>query len=146
MQDFPHRYRASASAGPEGLVTLASPGLEAIPSAPPPEFDGPGGRWSPELLLVAAVADCFTLTFRAIAQASRLDWSGLRCEVEGTLEREGHVTRFTGFVVRASLDVPSGADPERARKLLVKAEEGCLVTNSLSAAVRLETEVLQTPG
>jgi organic hydroperoxide reductase OsmC/OhrA len=31
------------------------------------QLGGPGGQWSPETLLVAAAAECFILTFRAVA-------------------------------------------------------------------------------
>jgi len=64
MQPFPHRYSASATAGPEGYVLLNADGLPPLISEPPVEFDGPGDRWSPETLVVGAVADCFVLTFR----------------------------------------------------------------------------------
>jgi len=141
MQDFPHRYTAAARARAEGEVTLESERLASLASAPPSEFGGPGDRWSPETLLVAAVADCFVLSFRAIARASKLDWVTLRCEVEGTLDRVERVTQFTGFVVRASLQVPPGTDPERARGLLEKAEKVCLISNSLKATPHLEAKV-----
>lgn len=141
MQDFPHQYQVEGSAAPDGEVALASAGLEALASAAPAEFGGPGDRWSPETLLTAAVAGCFILGFRAIARASKFEWLGLRCAVEGTLERKDHVTRFTAFAVHATLDVPADADEARANKLLEKAEATCLVTNSLSSAIRLETEV-----
>ena len=72
MQDFPHQYSATALANVEGDVNLQSERLPSLVSAPPSEFGGPGDRWSPETLLVAAVADCFVLTFRAIARASQL--------------------------------------------------------------------------
>ncbi len=138
MQDLPYLYRASSEARPEGPVALASEGLEPILSEPPVEFGGAGDRWSPEQLLVAAVADCFCLTFRAIAKASRLSWSELSCEVEGRLDRSGRLTCFTEISLRPCLRIDDGGDPERARRLLAKAEEGCLITNSLSATVRLE--------
>jgi len=141
MQDFPHRYTATALARTEGEVTLESERLTALASAPPAEFGGPGDRWSPETLLVAALADCFVLGFRAIARASKLDWLSLRCEVEGTLDRVEHVTQFTGFSVRASLQVPAGTDPDRARGLLEKAEKICLISNSLKAQPHLEAKV-----
>ena len=35
------------------------------------------------------------------------------------------------------LRLPPGGDTEKAKKLLEKAEANCLVTNSLSSAVRL---------
>jgi peroxiredoxin-like protein len=141
MHPFPHRYSVTAAANVESDVTLDGPQLPTLRSAPPKEFDGPGDRWSPETLLVAAVADCFVLTFRAIAQASKLPWVSLTCDVDGTVDRVERVTQFTGFVVRAHLRVPAGADETQAQRLLVKAEQGCLVTNSLKGATHFEAEV-----
>ena len=141
MQDFPHLYKVAAAAGPDGEVCLDCEGLDTIASAAPVEFDGPGGKWSPETLLPAAVADCFILTFRAIARASKLEWASLECEVEGTLERREHVTLFTAFTLQATLTVPPDTDGERARRLLEKAEAGCLITNSLSAGIHLDATV-----
>ena len=77
MQDFPHQYRVSANAKTAGNVVLSSSGVPDLPSAAPAEFGGPGDQWSPESLLVAAVADCFVLSFRAIARASQFDWASL---------------------------------------------------------------------
>jgi len=141
MQDFPHRYTVTATAATDGDVSLASDGPGNIQSAPPREFGGPGDKWSPETLLVAAVADCFVLTFRAIARASKLSWASLNCEVEGTLERIEGITKFTSFVVRAKLVVPSEATEERALLILGKAEKSCLVSRSLSGAIHLEAAV-----
>jgi organic hydroperoxide reductase OsmC/OhrA len=119
--------------------------LSPLPSAPPTEFDGPGDRWSPETLLVAAVADCFVLTFRAIARLSKLPWLSLTCDVVGTVDRVERVTQFTGFIVRARLQVPVGTNEDQVRRLLTKAEETCLVTNSLKAKSHLEAEVEVAP-
>jgi organic hydroperoxide reductase OsmC/OhrA len=141
MQDFPHHYTVAALARPEGEIALESKGLDSLASNAPAEFGGPGDRWSPETLLVGAVADCFTLGFRAIARASKLEWVSLRCQVVGTLERVERVTQFTGFVVRASLQVPPGTDEARARSLLEKAEKTCLISNSLKGQAQLEASV-----
>jgi organic hydroperoxide reductase OsmC/OhrA len=122
-------------------VALETPQVATLRSASPAEFGGPGNRWSPETLLVAAVGDCFLLTFRAVAQASGLPWSSLRCEVEGTLDRVERALQFTRFDLRASLDVPAGVDAELARRLLEKAERACLVSNSLTATIHLESVV-----
>lgn len=141
MHDLPHRYSVSASAQAEGDVALESGGLPKLASAPPAEFDGPGDRWSPETLLLAAVADCFVLTFRAVAKASKLEWRSLVCEVEGTLDRVERVMQFTELRVRATLRVPSGTDEARAQRALERSEKGCLVTNSLKARSQLSAEV-----
>jgi organic hydroperoxide reductase OsmC/OhrA len=70
MQPFPHQYVVAAHGSALGEVELHADQLSPIRSASPAEFDGPGDRWSPETLLVAAVGDCLILTFRAVARAS----------------------------------------------------------------------------
>lgn len=145
MQDFPHRYSAAALANAEGEVNLESERLPSLVSAPPSEFGGPGDRWSPETLLVAAVADCFVLTFRAIARASKLPWVSLKCEVEGTLDRVERVTQFTEFRVLASLRVPPDTNEERAQRLLLRAEQTCLISNSLKAKSHLSITIQAVP-
>ena len=93
METFPHRYQVKGSGRVLGDVELTAERLPLLRSASPAEFDGPGDRWSPETLLVGAVADCLILTFRAIATASKLSWTSLDCEVIGTLERQNRVTQ-----------------------------------------------------
>jgi organic hydroperoxide reductase OsmC/OhrA len=137
MQAFPHHYTVAANGSGTGDVELKADGLPTLPSASPIPFDGPGDRWSPETLLVAAVGDCLILTFRAVARASSLAWTSLECDVTGTLDRIERTTRFVGFDVRARLHVPSGTDPDRARQVLEKAERSCLISNSLSGAIHL---------
>jgi organic hydroperoxide reductase OsmC/OhrA len=141
MDAYPHRYAVRASAYQEGTVNVGSDGLPDIVTAPPSEFGGPGDRWSPETLLVAAVADCFVLSFRGVARASKLDWGHLAVDVEGTLDRQEGGTRFTGFLVRARLRLLDGVAREDAERALHKAERSCLITNSLSAPCQLETEL-----
>ena len=141
MIEYPHHYGVSASARVDGDVALESARLQTMHSASPAEFGGPGDRWSPETLLVAAVADCFVLSFRAVAGASKIGWTSLRCEVDGTLDRVERVAQFTHFTVRAHLTVPEGVDRERAERALHKAESVCLITNSLTAPCELATTI-----
>jgi organic hydroperoxide reductase OsmC/OhrA len=142
MKPYPHHYTASARARAIGSVVISAPTLAPIETAPPPEFDGPGGTWSPEMLLCAAVADCFILTFRAIARAAHFNWAALDCRVEGVLEHSGNTTQFTRFETAARLTLAPGADAEKARHLLGRAEHGCLIANSLRGERTLSTEVV----
>jgi organic hydroperoxide reductase OsmC/OhrA len=143
MHPFPHHYLIIAAARPDGDVPLAAEGVRVIESAPPKEFDGPGNQWSPEGLLTAAVADCFVLSFRAIAAASKYAWVSLDTRTEGTLDRVDGKMRFTRFDTLAKLHVPKGTDLERAKRLLEKAESACLVANSLSSERHLEIELVE---
>jgi organic hydroperoxide reductase OsmC/OhrA len=142
VQPFPHRYEVQASATASGEVTLRSNHLAPFASAAPVEFGGPGNRWSPETLLVAAVVDCFVLTFRGIAANSQLSWSSMTCEGAGTVERIDGVTRFTDVTMRATLSLGEGMDEAKARRVLEKAERTCLIGNSLNAPVHLESEIM----
>jgi len=141
MKPYPHHYRVDASADTEGPVALRSGALPPLESAPPEEFDGPGDRWSPETLLVGAVADCFVLTFRAVARASDLAWTHLEVSASGTLERVEGGPRFTAIALDVALTIPAGVDEARARRLLEKSERGCLITRSLSCGTTLHASV-----
>ena len=141
MHAYPHRYIVRASARPAGDVTVCSARLPDLAIAPPAEFDGPGDRWSPETLLCASVANCFILTFRAYARASKLEWTTLECRTEAMLDKVGGVAQFTRFITRAILKGPASIDVEKARPLLQKAEDRCLVSNSLKGERHLEAEI-----
>jgi organic hydroperoxide reductase OsmC/OhrA len=142
MHPYPHTYLASAAAENTGLVKVSSTQLPTLETAAPPEFDGPGGVWSPETLLCASIADCFVLTFRAVARAAGFEWLHLECRVEGVLERAERVSQFTRYTTVAKLTVPVGADMAKARVLLEQAERGCLISNSLRGSRTLESEVV----
>jgi organic hydroperoxide reductase OsmC/OhrA len=140
---YPHVYTASASGTQVGgPVTVNSKELPSFETAPPPEFGGPTGFWSPETLLCASLADCFILTFRAIARAARFEWGQLECSVDGRLERDEGTTRFTRFTTKARLTVGPDADTQKARILLEQAEHRCLIANSLQSARHLEADVV----
>lgn len=141
MKALPHRYTSSIAGGPEGHATLSSGSVPDLRTAPPVEFDGPGDAWSPEQLLLAAVEACFLLTFRAIAQASRLEFASITVEAEGVVDRVGGVTRFTEIVLRPRAVVPAGTDRVRLQRAFEKAERACLVSASLATPIRLEPEI-----
>jgi organic hydroperoxide reductase OsmC/OhrA len=142
MHPYPHTYIVSASGETAGPVTVSSAQLPCLETAPPPEFDGPGGVWSPETLLCASLADCFILTFRAVSRAAQLKWLRLECRVEGLLERVERVSQFTRFTTFANLTVPSDTNVAKARDLLERAEHACLITNSLRGSGTLEAQVV----
>jgi organic hydroperoxide reductase OsmC/OhrA len=124
-------------------VSLSSAGVPALESSAPVEFGGPGDRWSPEGLLVAAVLDCLSLSFRAIAGASSLAWNELQLGAEATLDRVDKVMRFSEIRVDCQLRVPRGTNVERAERLLQRAEASCPISNSLKTPVHLDVTVVE---
>ena len=141
MHALPHQYRVTGTGRSTGDVELTAERLTTLRSASPAEFDGPGDRWSPETFLVGAVADCFILTFRAVANASRLSWISVECDVTGTLDRVDRVTMFTHFDMAVHLVVAAEVDADRARHALEKAERNCLIASSLKASVAMNATV-----
>ncbi len=140
MEPFPHTYSVTASESEE-LVCIQSPGITTLHTAAPAEFGGPGNQWSPETLFAASIADCFILTFKAIASASKFSYTHLSCQVDAVLERPDRLTRFTQVTIKPSLMINDPADEEKGIKLLEKAEAACLITNSLTARLTLEIAV-----
>jgi peroxiredoxin-like protein len=142
MKPLPHRYDTRLRGGPEGYASVSSEGLPDLRCAPPSDFDGPGDAWSPEQLLMAAVETCFLFTLRAVARASKVEFSTLELEGSGTVDREGGATRFTEIVLRPRVTIPAGGDRERTLRVLEKAERACLISASLNTPVRLEPELI----
>jgi peroxiredoxin-like protein len=140
--ELPQHYSVAAAAQPQGHIQLTADSLPALQSAAPKEFGGPGGFWSPEDLLVAAVADCFALSFRAIAAASKFEWTSLQCSASGKLDKLDRAIQFTELTLTATLKIPAGGDESRAMRLLEKAEQTCFITNSLKATARLDANVI----
>jgi organic hydroperoxide reductase OsmC/OhrA len=146
MTPYPHHYTVTTLAGGTGDVPLSAVGLPPLSTAPPAEFGGPGDAWSPETLFVGAVADCFVLTFRAVARAAGYSWQQLECKVEGTLDRSEGVTRFTHYRTDATLTVAPGDDHAKAEALLERAERACLIANSLNGTRELRATVVERAG
>ena len=142
MQPLPHVYSAHATGTAGGNLRLASTNLPDLMCNAPAEFDGPGDQWSPESLLMAALASCFVLTFRAVARGSKLEWIHLECISRGTLERSPRGLQFSSIVTQAHLTVPAATNVEACRRVLEKAERDCLVANSLHAERKLELQIL----
>ena len=142
MHAFPHYYTVKADTTTDSVVKLSSHNLPELESAPPTQFGGPGDAWSPEDLLMASVADCFVLSFKAIARISKLNWHSISCESEGELDKVDGKTKFTKIKNNVHLLIEEGESLEKAEKILHKSEAACLVTNSLTAMVELECKVI----
>ena len=139
--EFPQIYRARAEANSDNGVDVTSGGLPLLTTAPPAELGGPGDRWSPETLTVAAVGDCLVLTFKAIAKTRAFPFTRIICDVEGKLDRIDRVTSFTEFEVNVRLDLPESASIEEARRLLELSKRHCLITNSLKGSVNFDVTI-----
>lgn len=141
MQDLPHQYVVMAKSKVNENLRVHVENLPKLTVAPPAQFGGPGDEWSPEDLFMASIASCFILSFKAISKASKFSWLSIQCESDGTLARVDGKTRFTKIVTEATLEIQNIDDAEKAERLLHKAEQSCLVVNSLRSESELKCTI-----
>ena len=141
MQPLPHQYQATTYGTARGNFATTLRNDCTLEVAAPLNFDGPGNTWTPEEMLLGAVANCLALTFRSIARAAGLDWLEIQCTSEGVLDKVDKRVLFTRISTLAQLTIADGEDREKAEKLLRKAEENCFVSNSLSSEKQFTADV-----
>ncbi len=129
-----------------GEMTAA--GKSPFEIAPPPEFKGPEGVWTPENLFVAAIESCTMTTFLAYAERRKLPIIGYESAATGTLENVDGKFQFTKVELRPRITVNSHSDVPLAREIIESAERNCLISNSIKSEVQLQPEIvaLQTPA
>lgn len=120
---------------------LTSQGKPDIQVATPPEFKGHEGIWSPEDLFVSAVNVCVMSTFLAFAERMGLAYTGYESEAEGTVQLVEGKLRFTSVLLKPRITLKEGEDAAKARQVLTKAEEHCLVSNSITPRVSIEPHI-----
>jgi len=125
-----------------GFAELEHGAPRFINFSAPPEFGGEPGFWTPEHFLLAAVATCFVATFRAVANASKLDFQGVEVSTDGVIEKDSGGFRFTKVSLKVVAIIFAEQERERALRLLEKSEKLCLVARSLSCAIELEPQIL----
>ncbi|HXV50114.1 MAG TPA: OsmC family protein [Candidatus Binatia bacterium] len=116
--------------------------LPAIDAGAPPEFKGREGNWSPEHLFVASLNTCYSLTFLAIAEFSKVALVSFSSSAKGKLEKvAGSTYQVTEIVVKPRVVIASVNDLARMPRILEKAKENCFVSNSIKATIKVEPEV-----
>jgi peroxiredoxin-like protein len=137
-----HRYRVSAwwSSGKSGIAKSES-APNAIHFTAPPEFGGLEGRWTPEDLLLGALASCYTTTFRALADYSKLEYSDLSVEVGGTVVKTESGYAFREIVIRPTLSISAEQERSRALRLMQKTKAVCLVSRALSVGQIFDSQL-----
>jgi peroxiredoxin-like protein len=131
-----HDYHVSAwwSSARTGLAKADS-SPTAIHFTAPLEFGGMEGRWTPEELLLAAVAGCYTTTLRTLATKARVELTDLQVEASASVCRSRAGYRIDAIELRPRVKIASAPDRERALALIQKAEGMCLVSRSLGVPV-----------
>ncbi|ADV51191.1 OsmC family protein [Cellulophaga algicola DSM 14237] len=110
--------------------------------ATPPEF--PGGMpniWSPEHLFTAAVSSCLMTTFLAIAEFSKLEYLSFECDSRGILEKVDGKFVISEVLLFPEVVIADETKRERTERILEKSEKACLISNSITSKITMETKI-----
>jgi len=138
-----HSYNVNLSWKEGRIGTLRSPELnEEIEVATPPDFDGGvEGIWSPEHLFLSSVSSCFMTTFVAIAEYSKLSFEDLQVKATAELGKVDGKFEVTKIRLNPELMISDEKFADKARRIMEKAEQACLITRSIKTEIIFEPTV-----
>jgi len=138
-----YTYRVSAwwTSGRTGLAKCES-SPNTIHFSEAAELGGLEGRWTPEQLLLCALASSFTTTFADVARGLKFDYTDLEVEIEGLVRRSRDSgCNFREILIRPRLTVNAGEHREAGLNLLQRTKSACLVSRAITVPQTLEATV-----
>jgi len=135
-----YTYRVSAwwTSGRTGLAKCES-SPNTIHFSEAAELGGLQGRWTPEQLLLCALAGSFTTTFNDIARSTKFEYTDLEVEVEGSVRRNRNTgCNFEEILLRPRLTVLTEEQREAGLSLLRRTKSICLISRAITAPQTLE--------
>jgi peroxiredoxin-like protein len=115
---------------------------EKITIATPPEFPkGETNIWTPEHYFVAAINGCLMTTFLAVAENFKLNFVDFESDAEGKLEMIDRKFMISEVVLKPIVTISNEADIDLAKKVVEKAENACLISNSIISTIKLEITI-----
>jgi peroxiredoxin-like protein len=137
-----HHYKTKVKWEEGRIGTLSSPTLDSFKVATPPEFPkGVPNTWSPEHLFVASINICLMTTFVAIADNSKLEFESFECEGVGKLEKVDGKFMISEVELNPIVKIKYDKDKERAERIINKAENLCLISNSAKSKIILNPQI-----
>ncbi|NLK26047.1 MAG: OsmC family protein [Euryarchaeota archaeon] len=107
-----------------------------------PEPLGTGRYPNAGRLLAAAVGNCLCASFLFCMEKSRAEVSGLRADVETTLQRNEHGRlRITRIAVKMFAQTENGPKLDRCREIF---EDFCIVSQSVKQGIDVDVELFPT--
>ena len=138
-----YTYRVSAwwTSGRTGLAKCES-SPNTIHFSEAAELGGLQGRWTPEQLLLCALAGCFTTTFHDVARSSKFDFLDLEVEIEGSVRRSRTAgCNFNEILIRPRLKVHSEDQCEIGLQLLRRTKSVCMISRAITVPQTIEPVV-----
>jgi lipoyl-dependent peroxiredoxin len=139
MDSRAHAVWQGTLADGSGEATLASGIGGPLPVSWPSRTEDPAGKTSPEELVAAAHAACYSMALSGIL--GRAGFTSIKLETDATasFEKIEAGWRLTRMALRVVGDVP-GIDPAAFTAAAADAKDGCPVSNALKGNVEITVE------
>jgi organic hydroperoxide reductase OsmC/OhrA len=125
--------------GYERAHEIAAPGKSVILGSSDPSFRGDAARYNPEEMLVASLSTCHMLWYLHLASNVGIVVTGYTDDPVGTMrEATDGSGAFTEVVLRPTVTVRAGANPNVAGELHHRAHAMCFIANSVNFPVQCE--------
>ncbi len=116
---------------------LSNKECHPIDMAIPPEFEGPGGTYSPEDLYALSLMNCYLATFKYIAEKSKLVYSEILASAE-LIVANGEEKSPWMERIHINVELKGCENPTRALGLMEKTKNHCMILNSVKTKVSFE--------
>jgi len=113
------------------LSAEGNPPIEASADRP---FRGTPGRWNPEQLLLAALAECHMLSYLHVAVKNGIIVTAYEDDAVGTMRQVGEGGHFTSVTLRPVVTI-DGGDEALANSLHGEASALCFIASSVNFPV-----------
>ena len=117
-------------------------GKPAFAASADPLFRGTAGLYTPEELLVAALASCHLLAYLALCAREGIAVVAYRDAAKGTMSERAGAGRFTTVTLYPHVTLDDDRI-DRARELHVTAHEECFIANSVNFPVVCEPTIVR---
>ena len=138
MIQYPLSFSVEAQA-PSGIQQnwTASAGEHLAKMSIPPEFEGPGGAFSPEDLFALALSNCFVATFKVYAEKSKLQFSSVKAQAKLIVDLDEQKKPIMKSMT-LEICLKGVENQDRARMLVERALKSGFILNSVKTNVTAE--------
>jgi len=106
----------------------------------PKEMDGPGIGTNPDEMLLGAAATCYIITLAALLERSGISQEGLELESTAIVDVTNGIFTYEKIIHRPTIVLIDGKDMIKTQRLVIKAEETCMISKALRGNVVIELE------
>lgn len=121
---------------------VTAPGPAPIAASADPAFRGDSGRWNPEQLFLASVAQCHMLWYLGLAAGAGVIVTAYEDHPTGTmLEESDGSGRFEGVTLHPTVTISAESDPAIARELHERVGDYCFIARSINTPIHHDVVV-----